>query len=70
MVLAAATGQRAALESIELIQTRNGWRLASLGLAALDRSTGVRRQFDRVPRRVGGQQPEADHVLALAARGQ
>jgi hypothetical protein len=30
IVLAGATGQPAALERIELIQTQNGWRLASL----------------------------------------
>jgi hypothetical protein len=29
-VLATATGQKAALESIELIRTKRGWRLASL----------------------------------------
>lgn len=30
IVLASATGQKAALESIELTQTKNGWRLESL----------------------------------------
>ena len=30
VVLASATGQRAAIESIELIDTKHGWRLASL----------------------------------------
>ena len=30
VVLAGATGQAAALERLELIQTQNGWRLASL----------------------------------------
>ena len=30
VVLAGATGQTAALERLELIQTQNGWRLASL----------------------------------------
>lgn len=30
VVLAGATGQTAALETIELIQTQNGWRLVSL----------------------------------------
>ncbi|MDQ6836742.1 MAG: hypothetical protein M3016_11205 [Actinomycetota bacterium] len=30
VVLAAAKGQTAALETVELVQTRNGWRLASL----------------------------------------
>ena len=30
VVLAAASGQKALLESIELIDTENGWRLASL----------------------------------------
>ncbi len=30
VVLASATGQRAAIESIELIDTKQGWRLASL----------------------------------------
>jgi hypothetical protein len=29
-VLASATGQTAALESIELIETKHGWRLESL----------------------------------------
>jgi hypothetical protein len=33
VVLAGATGQTAALETIELIQTQNGWRLASLASA-------------------------------------
>ena len=31
VVLAAAKGQEAAVESVQLIDTRNGWRLASLG---------------------------------------
>jgi hypothetical protein len=30
VVLAGATGQRAALEKVELVQTKRGWRLASL----------------------------------------
>jgi hypothetical protein len=30
VVLAAATGQRAALTTIQLIDTKQGWRLASL----------------------------------------
>jgi Holliday junction resolvasome RuvABC endonuclease subunit len=30
IVLASATGQKAALESIELIETKHGWRLESL----------------------------------------
>ena len=30
VVLASATGQPAAVESIQLIETKNGWRLASL----------------------------------------
>jgi len=30
VVLASATGQQAAIESIELIDTKHGWRLASL----------------------------------------
>ena len=30
IVLASATGQKAAVESIELIQTKHGWRLESL----------------------------------------